>query len=141
MLSIIIRENTLINFAHCMFKNLLILLMIVGIGGESFQTNLIELYYQLNKAAITEKFCVNKDKPQMHCNGQCHLAKELKKATQPLSNSNNNKNFKSIQLFAQHATTQIFCLSKLKAVTHFNYTELINKGFIGAFFHPPTLNA
>jgi hypothetical protein len=34
-------------------------------------------YYRLNIAYITEKFCENKDKPQLQCNGKCHLAKEL----------------------------------------------------------------
>ncbi len=26
-----------------------------------------------------EESCENKDKPEMHCNGQCHLAKKMKK--------------------------------------------------------------
>ena len=36
--------------------------------------------YQLNKAKITAQFCVNKARPQLHCNGKCHLAKQLRKA-------------------------------------------------------------
>jgi hypothetical protein len=36
--------------------------------------------YQLNKARITEQFCVNKARPQLRCNGKCHLAKQLRKA-------------------------------------------------------------
>lgn len=34
-------------------------------------------YYELNVEYITEKFCENKEKPQLQCNGKCHLAKEL----------------------------------------------------------------
>lgn len=34
-------------------------------------------YYELNIDYITEKFCENKAKPQLQCNGKCHLAKEL----------------------------------------------------------------
>ena len=26
---------------------------------------------------IIAKYCVNKDKPEMHCNGKCHLMKQL----------------------------------------------------------------
>ena len=33
--------------------------------------------YLLNQKAITEKFCVNKDKPLMQCNGKCHLKDAL----------------------------------------------------------------
>jgi len=36
--------------------------------------------YQLNKAQITAQYCVNKARPQLHCNGKCHLAKQLRKA-------------------------------------------------------------
>lgn len=35
--------------------------------------------YQLHKARITELYCVNKARPQLHCNGKCHLAKQLRK--------------------------------------------------------------
>lgn len=34
-------------------------------------------YYELNIEYITEKFCENKEKPELACNGKCHLAKEL----------------------------------------------------------------
>lgn len=34
-------------------------------------------YYELNIDTIIEKYCVNKDKPQLACNGKCHLAKQL----------------------------------------------------------------
>lgn len=36
--------------------------------------------YQLHKARITELYCINKARPQLHCNGKCHLAKQLRKA-------------------------------------------------------------
>jgi len=34
-------------------------------------------WYELNKDFITEWFCVNKDKPELHCQGKCHLKKQL----------------------------------------------------------------
>jgi hypothetical protein len=33
--------------------------------------------YEINKAEITAKYCVNKDKPQMHCCGKCLLKRKL----------------------------------------------------------------
>ncbi|GAB5565008.1 MAG: hypothetical protein Wins2KO_20710 [Winogradskyella sp.] len=39
------------------------------------------LYYQLNIDYIVDTYCVNKDKPQLQCNGKCHLAKQLNKST------------------------------------------------------------
>lgn len=40
----------------------------------------IVLYYQLNKAYISQKLCENRKNPNMHCNGKCYLGKQLKKA-------------------------------------------------------------
>lgn len=31
----------------------------------------------MNVSEITELFCVNKEKPQLQCNGKCHLATQL----------------------------------------------------------------
>lgn len=36
--------------------------------------------YQVNKNYIAEFLCVNKSRPQLKCEGKCHLAKELKQA-------------------------------------------------------------
>lgn len=35
------------------------------------------LYYQLNIDYIIDTYCINKDKPELQCNGKCHLAKQL----------------------------------------------------------------
>ncbi|WP_010522032.1 hypothetical protein [Aquimarina agarivorans] len=34
-------------------------------------------YFEMNIDTIIEKYCVNKDKPIMKCNGKCHLSKKL----------------------------------------------------------------
>ncbi|MGA9324769.1 MAG: hypothetical protein WCE57_08975 [Salegentibacter sp.] len=40
------------------------------------------IYHDLFNDSFTELYCVNKDKPELHCNGQCHMdmaAKDLNK--------------------------------------------------------------
>lgn len=44
---------------------------------QTFSKGVWELNYQLNKAYVTENLCVNKSRPQLHCNGKCQLAKKL----------------------------------------------------------------
>jgi len=39
--------------------------------------------YQVNKAYIVANLCENKDKPQVMCNGACHLKKQIQKQTDP----------------------------------------------------------
>lgn len=51
------------------------LLLLQTMGPE-----VLVLNYQLNKAAITARYCVNKARPQLRCNGKCHLAQQLRKA-------------------------------------------------------------
>lgn len=48
---------------------------------QTFSRELVVADYQMNKERITELFCVNKDKPKLQCNGKCHLAKQLRKAS------------------------------------------------------------
>jgi len=38
--------------------------------------------WKINQDMITEKYCENKDKPMMNCNGKCYLAKQLEKLEQ-----------------------------------------------------------
>lgn len=43
----------------------------------NFSKVIIWVHYELYKTEITQKYCVNKDKPQMHCCGKCLLKKKL----------------------------------------------------------------
>jgi hypothetical protein len=54
---------------------LVALLLLQTLGQE-----VLVVDYQLNKARITKLYCVNKARPQLHCNGKCHLAQQLRKA-------------------------------------------------------------
>ena len=54
---------------------LVALLLLQTLGQE-----VLVVDYQLNKARITQLYCVNKARPLLHCNGKCHLAQQLRKA-------------------------------------------------------------
>ena len=38
--------------------------------------------FELNQGYIAAELCVNRDKPQLHCNGKCYLMRKLKQAEQ-----------------------------------------------------------
>jgi len=48
----------------------------------SFSKNIVILHFYVNRDAIAEKYCINKYKPGLHCNGHCFLVKQLKKEQQ-----------------------------------------------------------
>ena len=46
---------------------------------QNFSREMLVINFSLNRATITARFCVNKARPTMHCNGRCYFAKQLKK--------------------------------------------------------------
>src|SRR5688572_22002122 len=54
------------------------------------------LDYALNKNFIAAVLCENKAKVTMHCNGKCHLRKQLAKASETPATENNKGASKTI---------------------------------------------
>lgn len=54
-----------------------LMIIILSIYSASY---LVYASYQINKSYITATYCVNKNKPWMHCNGHCFLMKRLQQA-------------------------------------------------------------
>jgi uncharacterized protein YjhX (UPF0386 family) len=59
-------------------------------------------YYNLNKQYITRVLCQNRDKPQLHCDGKCYLAKKLKEQQQKRDQQTSDRvgSIPMLQLFA-----------------------------------------
>ena len=57
------------------FSYLLIWLVLL----QTFSREVLVVDFTLHRAAITARFCVNKARPQLHCDGKCYFAKQLKK--------------------------------------------------------------
>ncbi len=55
----------------------------------SFNLKHVFLQYEFtfNNESFTEKYCVNKDKPELKCNGKCHLKKSLKSENEKPTNT------------------------------------------------------
>lgn len=60
-----------------MFRLSVIILLFTALLTQSLSRGIIVLSYFTNTEAY-EKYCVNKSKPQLHCNGQCQMAKKIK---------------------------------------------------------------
>src|ERR1700758_1201773 len=92
----------------------------------SSSKSLILVSYSLNKEFIAKNLCENKDKPKMHCNGKCHLKKELqkeeKKDQSPFSNV---KDKVEVQLFNSDCKVIAPVLSFIKI----NFSEFSNANY------------
>ena len=101
------------------------------------------LDYWVNYKYIANELCENQDKPEIECNGKCHLKKELAKAaTEESSNSKDKKsvNKQEIEiLFYQEVfnfeSKNIIIASVETMSYYFNNYFHLNSSKI---FHPPT---
>ena len=105
------------------------------------------VWFYNNQVELAAKYCVNKKKPMLHCDGKCYLAKQLKKLEQeekknqpvpkmPLKLKENVWNSDSQVITAFEANT-IDILSKKTTVFFYQNTEL--NSFSGSVFHPPAV--
>jgi hypothetical protein len=101
------------------------------------------LSYFINYEYITNELCENQDKPEMECNGKCHLKKELAKASSEESSTSKDKksvNKQEIEVLNyQNAIyfeikKSVFNVADISTYYFNNYFHLISS----QIFHPPT---
>ncbi|MGL2967202.1 hypothetical protein [Flavobacterium sp. XGLA_31] len=100
--------------------------------------------YIVNYDYIAKVLCVNKDKPMMHCNGKCHLMKQLAKEAE------NEKPIVPNKKGSVQETEMVFCLYgptfELPKI-YFNSIPKINTYYADFYdyaatlsvFHPPAV--
>lgn len=95
--------------------------------------------YVMNKEYIAKTLCENKAKPMMHCNGKCHLKKQLEKQEKkekPVSNAAKEKcelhYFSDIKIEIYLAP--LFFVSK---DFHTTYKPSFSSKIALSVFHPP----
>lgn len=102
------------------------------------------LDYWVNYKYIANELCENQDKPELECNGKCHLKKELAKAATEESSTSKDKKQVSKQeieiLFYQETysfeSKNVNIVSNEKTTYYFNNYFHLNSSQI---FHPPTI--
>jgi len=99
---------------------------------------LIFMNYELNKESIAANYCENKARPAMHCNGKCHLSKQLAKAAESSpANEKNNVKLASVD-FIEYFTSWKF-EKRTQQVTHCNLfrDNRFTVFSLHSIFHPP----
>lgn len=94
------------------------------------------LYYSLDNVSFTEKYCVNKEKPVLQCNGKCELAK-IAKATEKQNQDKNSVAEKEYVLFFQSADNVNFIINNPVNKGIATKCNLYNFTVSEVNFHPP----
>lgn len=102
------------------------------------------LGYVINYEYISTQLCENKEKPELKCNGKCHLKKELAKASEnekPISQDKKNQTSEIEVLYfsyvADYFFSPTFCFSQNNINSH--YLNLYKGVCANSTFHPPAL--
>ncbi|MES2628414.1 MAG: hypothetical protein V4616_05545 [Bacteroidota bacterium] len=96
--------------------------------------------YSVNRVYITQAFCVNKAKPQLKCNGKCHLAKELKKAGEEKNDSDKNSKAEWLVFIGSTPIQPSFSAFESENTPEYlPYTCEKPSDYTSASFHPPAV--
>jgi hypothetical protein len=101
--------------------------------------------YIINYDYISKVLCENKTKPELKCNGKCHLIKELAKVAdneKPISSDKKSYSSQEIELLfcneiAEISFRQIYFHNKTSIGD--NYANLYFHSVSCSVFHPPTI--
>jgi hypothetical protein len=122
-----------------LFRQLMFGLLALVIFAQQGSKALILFDYCLNKKYIATVLCENRNRPQMHCNGKCHLRKEMKKDDEHQGNEKQNLNEKQEFSYWENQSSAILNfnrpsekISKPTKITAQLYSVLLS-----APFHPP----
>ncbi|MBE9490777.1 MAG: hypothetical protein IMY67_10825 [Bacteroidetes bacterium] len=103
----------------------------------SLRVSITYAYYYIDTANFIERLCENKDKPQLECNGKCHLKKVAKKNTPNEQTPTKLVDFKELILFVNHQKKYSINLIFLKKIETTNYNNLYTYTSIDSLYRPP----
>ena len=119
-------------------KRLFLISALTGILLQTFFSSMILTHYMMNKEFIAKNLCENRNKPMMHCNGKCHLRKQLeeqqKKDSAPLQSL---KEKLELQYFSRVTLSIAAPALHELILPDTSYSFFIPKTAIRSVFHPP----
>ncbi len=107
---------------------------------SSFSRFFIYAGFELNRDYISTTLCENIDMPELHCNGQCYLAKKIQQAQEKEKNNTQDQKKGNYQ--------EAFITQKVVLITPFTYVKVFTATEIpfdlpiqpATIFHPPKIN-
>lgn len=96
--------------------------------------------YQLRKDFISRVLCINKQKPQLNCNGKCYLAKRLQAAEDQENEAEHSvfNKYETPTLICEEVTNLHFqSLRFAEASAPYTYANHYEGLFVTHIFHPP----
>jgi hypothetical protein len=117
--------------------------MIYFVGASS----VVIFNWKINQDIITEKYCVNKDKPMMNCDGKCYLSKqlenlELREEQERKNHPNPKQKVETLNYswIIDDLSSDYFTFHEIEVLEHVNYLKtVVSNPCLQDIFHPPTV--
>ncbi len=114
---------------------------IIAIMAQSLGRTIILVNFKLNQAYIAQVLCENKTAPEMNCNGQCQLSKQMEKAETEEKQLPPSYQLRDLLLFKSENRKNgfgdfQFSTNKMKIAIK---RILFSCDFFRQIFHPPNL--
>ena len=103
-------------------KKVFVLLFLSLLFSQSLIQSFVIANFYINRDEIANAYCVNKSKPQLHCNGTCHLRNQISKTT-----TNNEKTIPflntEIEIFVSNIINDFVFEERIleKEIAHSNF--------------------
>ncbi|MFD1143721.1 hypothetical protein ACFQ4C_21510 [Larkinella insperata] len=102
-------------------------------------------YFQINKQYIARVLCENRDRPELHCDGQCYLARRLKaqQEKEDQQTAEQVQNLPVVQLFTPPLERFAFPTPLIYTPDQPVFTHQLRAywAFLPVLPHPPQLTA
>jgi hypothetical protein len=113
------------------------ILLLFSLISSNFANLFVFAGFELNQKYIAAELCVNKNRPELHCNGQCYLMKKLKQAQDKEQKQERQSQKTQIQdalvvtpmVFKQYAVAEI--------KFHIPASTGMPQSIKNSIFHPP----
>lgn len=106
---------------------------------NSLRVSLTFTYYKLDPIGFIERLCENVDKPELQCNGKCHLKKVTESKSEDNTLPNQLIDFKEILLYyvhSKHLNFEVTQIDKHSTIQYNNHYSFISEY---DYFHPPKI--
>ena len=121
-------------------KKFVTILLLTTIFLQTFSSFVVQADYFFNKSFIAKVLCINREKPKMHCNGKCYLAKQLKDQEQKDQQAPCPKREKfEVQPFFLPENISLIPSSPVIKVAFYQLVDINTTSFPRSVFRPPSV--
>lgn len=113
-------------------------MLLVALTMQSFYRTIMTMEYQLHLPDYLAK-CINRDRPQLHCNGQCVLMKKINEKEKEETKKNLVVyEYSALYMHKEHAVFQLYQPLEEISSMHFSpYLIDYRFSFNNPVFRPP----